>query len=101
LCSDTPRDECDAESNMWEMVYSHDNLMNTIDGSLEALTEGLRNGAEVKVWSPFYGLTNIQKSSIHSIINDEPEQEVRFVFKSVIIYHVTFIEMGVEEKGYT
>ncbi|XP_060600739.1 uncharacterized protein LOC132754162 [Ruditapes philippinarum] len=72
----TPKDECDAASNMWEMVYSHDNLMNTIDGSLEALTEGLRNGAEVKVWSPFYGLTNIQKSSIHSIINDEPEQEI-------------------------
>ena len=76
---DTPKDQCYTANNAWKMVYSHDENMNTVAGSLNVVTGGLRNGAEIKVWSPLYGLTNIQKSSIHSITNGEPEEEVYYL----------------------
>lgn len=70
VADDTPTVDCAEDSRKWRKVYENDENGTPLNnGDISALAEAIQNGAEVKVYSPQFGLITIQKATVH--INED------------------------------
>ena len=61
---------CTEESKTWTKIYENDENGSALnDMNITALADAIKSGAEVKVYTPQFGLVTVQKATVH--INED------------------------------